>query len=50
VVVTDKDITDSDRKRLSGDVVGLIQKDGLDHASLVVQLREQLAAADPGGV
>jgi len=46
VVVTAKDVTAEDRRRLNGDVVGLIQKDGLDRESLLAQLRQQLAAAD----
>ncbi len=45
VVVTAKDLTDGDRRRLSGDVVGLIQKRGMDRESLLAQLREQVAAA-----
>ena len=45
VVVTAKDITDEDRRRLNGDVVGLIQKSGLDRESLLAQLREEVAAA-----
>jgi hypothetical protein len=45
VVVTAKDITDDDRRRLNGDVVGLIQKSGLDRESLLAQLREEVAAA-----
>jgi CheY-like chemotaxis protein len=44
VVVTAMDITPEDRQRLNGDVVGLIQRGGLDRDSLVVQLREQVAA------
>ena len=44
VVVTAKDLTDEDRQRLNGDVVGLIQKSGLDRESLLAQLREQVAA------
>ena len=44
VVVTAKDVTDEDRRRLNGDVVGLIQKSGLDRESLLTQLREQVAA------
>jgi CheY-like chemotaxis protein len=44
VVVTAKDITDEDRRRLNGDVVGLIQKDGLDRESLLALLLEQVAA------
>jgi signal transduction histidine kinase/DNA-binding response OmpR family regulator len=48
VVVTAKDITDEDRRRLSGGVVGLIEKGGLDRESLLTQLRELVAAAVPG--
>ena len=44
VVVTAKDITEEDRRRLNGDVVGLIEKGGLDRESLLAQLREQVAA------
>jgi CheY-like chemotaxis protein len=45
VVVTAKDVTEEDRRRLSGDVVGLIQRRGMDPDSLLGQLREQVAAA-----
>ena len=45
VVVTAKDVTEEDRRRLNGDVVGLIQKGGLDRESLLAQLRGQVAAA-----
>ena len=45
VVVTAKDITEEDRQRLNGGVVGLIEKGGVDRESLLSQLREQLAAA-----
>jgi hypothetical protein len=44
VVVTAKDITEEDRRRLNGGVVGLIEKGGLDRESLLAQLREQVAA------
>ena len=46
VVVTAKDLTDEDRRRLNGDVVGLIERGGLDRESLLDQLRQQLAATD----
>jgi PAS domain S-box-containing protein len=46
VVVTAKDITEEDRRRLNGDVVGFIQKSGLDRESLLTQLREQLSDAE----
>jgi len=45
VVVTAKDVTEEERRRLSGDVVGLIQRRGMDPDSLLAQLREQVAAA-----
>jgi len=45
VVVTAKDLTDEERQRLSGDVVGLIQRRGLDPESLLAQLRQQVNAA-----
>jgi CheY-like chemotaxis protein len=43
VVVTAKDITDEDRQRLNGDVVGLIEKSGMDRESLLTQIREQVS-------
>jgi len=39
VVVTAKDVTEDDRRRLTGGVAGLIRKDGLDHDTLLDQLR-----------
>jgi signal transduction histidine kinase/DNA-binding response OmpR family regulator len=44
VVVTAKDITEEDRQRLNGGVVGLIERGGLDQDSLVELLRKQVAA------
>ena len=44
VVVTAKDVTDEDRRRLNGHVAGLIQKGGLDRESLLAQLREQVTS------
>jgi CheY-like chemotaxis protein len=44
VVVTAKDVTDEDRRRLNGDVAALIQKSGTDRESLLAQLREQVTA------
>jgi len=41
-------ITEEDRRRLNGDVVGLIQKGGLDRESLLSLLREQVAATKVG--
>jgi CheY-like chemotaxis protein len=49
VVVTAKDVTEEDRRRLNGDVVGLIEKGGLDRESLLAQLREQLATTEARG-
>jgi CheY-like chemotaxis protein len=46
VVVTAKDITDEDRRRLDGGVVGLIEKRGLAQESLLEQLRAQVAATE----
>jgi len=46
VVVTAKDITEEDRRRLSGGVVGLIEKRGLDRAALLDQVLAQLAATE----
>ena len=43
VVVTAKDLTDEDRRRLTGSAVALIQRNGLDRASLLAQIREQVA-------
>jgi CheY-like chemotaxis protein len=45
VVVTAKDVTEADRRRLNGDVVGLIQRRGVDQESLLAQIREQVVAA-----
>jgi CheY-like chemotaxis protein/anti-sigma regulatory factor (Ser/Thr protein kinase) len=45
VVVTAKDITEEDRRRLNGGVVGLIEKGGLDRESLLAQLLEEVTAA-----
>jgi signal transduction histidine kinase/DNA-binding response OmpR family regulator len=47
VVVTAKDISEEDRRRLNGGVVGLIEKGGLDRESLLAQIREQVAATRP---
>jgi signal transduction histidine kinase/CheY-like chemotaxis protein len=49
VVVTAKDVTEEDRKRLNGEVVGLIQKGGLDRDALLAQLREQVARTEQTG-
>jgi CheY-like chemotaxis protein/anti-sigma regulatory factor (Ser/Thr protein kinase) len=43
VVVTARDLTEEDRQRLKGEVVGLIQKGGMDRESLLAQLRAQLS-------
>jgi CheY-like chemotaxis protein len=46
VVVTAKDVTEEDRRRLRGDVVGLIQKSGLGRESLLTQLSQLVAATE----
>jgi CheY-like chemotaxis protein/anti-sigma regulatory factor (Ser/Thr protein kinase) len=40
VVVTAKDITDEDRQRLQGSVVGLVEKRGFGREELLAQIRE----------
>ena len=45
VVVTAKDVTEEDRQRLNGGVVGLIEREGLDQDSLVELLREHVAVS-----
>ena len=45
VVVTAKDVTEEDRQRLNGGVVGLIERGGLNQDSLAELLREQVAAS-----
>jgi signal transduction histidine kinase/DNA-binding response OmpR family regulator len=47
VVVTAKDITEEDRRRLTGGVVGLIERGGLDREALLAQLREQVTTTRP---
>jgi signal transduction histidine kinase/CheY-like chemotaxis protein len=49
VVVTAKDVTEADRRRLNGDVVGLIERRGMDQESLLAQIREQVSAAGTRG-
>jgi CheY-like chemotaxis protein len=44
VVVTAKDVTEEDRRRLGSDVAGLIERGGLDRESLLSLLSEQVAA------
>jgi signal transduction histidine kinase/CheY-like chemotaxis protein len=45
IVVTARDLSEQDRQRLNGEVVGLIEKGGMDRESLLAQLRAQLAVA-----
>jgi CheY-like chemotaxis protein len=45
VVVTAKNVTEEDRRRLNGGVVALIEREGLDEDSLIELLREQVAAS-----
>jgi len=47
VVVTAKDITDEDRRRLNGGVIGLIEREGLDQDALVEMLRERVSNLAP---
>jgi CheY-like chemotaxis protein len=47
VVVTAKDLTEEDRRRLNGSVVSLIEHEGLDPDALVALLREQLETGKP---
>jgi PAS domain S-box-containing protein len=44
IVLAAKHLTDEDRRRLGGNVVGLIQKNGLNRDSLLAQIRDQVAA------
>ena len=48
VVVTAKNLTEEDRRRLNGDVEGLIRKSGLDLESLLTELREQIVSTRAG--
>ena len=45
VVVTAKDLTEEDRRRLNGNVAGLVQKVGLEQDAMLSQVLEQVAAA-----
>ena len=45
VVVTAKDITDEDRQRLQGSVVGLVEKRGFGREELLEQIRELVTRA-----
>jgi CheY-like chemotaxis protein len=40
VVVTAKDLTEEDRRRLNGDVAGLVQKGGSGRDEFLAQIRE----------
>jgi CheY-like chemotaxis protein len=42
VVVTAKDLTEDDRRRLNRGVMGVIEKSGLDSGTLLAQLRQQV--------
>ncbi len=44
IVVTAKDLTDEDRRRLNGDVAGLIQRDGMGRDQFLKQIQELVAA------
>jgi signal transduction histidine kinase/DNA-binding response OmpR family regulator len=49
VVVTAKDITDEDRQRLQGSVVGLVEKRGFGREELLEQIRELVARTSGNG-
>jgi CheY-like chemotaxis protein/nitrogen-specific signal transduction histidine kinase len=49
VVVTAKDVTDEDRRRLNGDVVGLIQKRGSGRDELLAEIRELVTGSSRAG-
>jgi len=49
VVVTAKDITDEDRKRLQGSVVGLVEKRGFGREELLAQIRELVTRTSGNG-
>jgi signal transduction histidine kinase/DNA-binding response OmpR family regulator len=49
VVVTAKDITDEDRGRLQGSVVGLVEKRGFGREELLEQIRELVTRASADG-
>ena len=44
VVVTAKHVTDEDRRRLKGDVAGLIERRGMDQEALLAEICEQVVA------
>ena len=46
VVVTAKDLTDEDRRRLNGGIAGLIEREGLEHDSLVELIRAQAGGVE----
>jgi CheY-like chemotaxis protein len=48
VVITAKDITEEDRRRLNGGVVGLIERGGLDRDAMLERLRQQVTSAKQG--
>jgi CheY-like chemotaxis protein len=47
VVVTAKDLTEDDRRRLNGGVAALIQRRGTDRATLLTELGQRLTALAP---
>ena len=48
VVVTAKQVTGEERRRLNGGIVGLIEKGGLDQGALLAQIRAQVAGIRDG--
>ncbi|MGI9589898.1 MAG: response regulator [Myxococcota bacterium] len=49
VVVTAKDLTDEDRKRLNGDVAGLVEKGGSGRDSFLDEIRQLVSSVDGAG-
>ena len=48
MVVTAKDLTEEDRRRLNGDVAYMLSKRGLGQEELLAQLRELVSNASRG--
>ena len=46
IVVTSKDLTDEDRKRLSGDVINILEKGAVNQGQLLDELRDQVSACN----
>lgn len=48
IVVTAKELTDEDRKKLSGNVASVLEKSGVTSGTLVGEIKRILKALDPG--